>query len=202
MSLATGLLLFAALAVGTATAQPSAARNPAHAGPAPAGAALPTADPDLPRLVIPVAGVRATQLIDSYQDGRPGHRHEAIDIMAPSGTPVLAAADGPLVKLFTSVPGGLTVYQFDRQGRYAFYYAHLDRYASGMAEGMPLQRGQLIGYVGTCGNAPGHVPHLHFEVHRLGPEKQWWQGAPMNPFTALRNADEGPLSAPSGAASP
>ena len=200
MSLATGLLLFAALAVGTAAAQPSAARTPAHAGPAPSGAALPVADPDLPRLVIPVAGVRAAQLIDSYQDGRPGHRHEAIDIMAPSGTPVLAAADGPLVKLFTSAPGGLTVYQFDPQGRYTFYYAHLDRYASGMAAGLSLQRGQLIGYVGTTGNAPGTAPHLHFEMHRLGPEKQWWKGAPINPFAALRNGDELPLRKPSSAA--
>lgn len=136
--------------------------------------------------MIPVVGVRSADLRDSFDDGRPNHLHEAIDIAAPLGTSVVAAIDGRLVKLFTSVPGGLTAYQFDTLGRYAYYYAHLDRYADGVVEGMRLERGQLIGYVGISGNAPKLAPHLHFAIFRLGPEQHWWKGVAMNPFAALR----------------
>lgn len=138
-------------------------------------------------LVVPVTGVDPAALVDTFDQGRPGHRHEAIDILAPRGTPVVAVDDGPLVKLFTSKPGGLTVYQFDRDGRLAYYYAHLDRYADGVQEGMALRRGDVIGYVGTTGNARG-TPHLHFAVFRLGPERQWWKGEAVNPYPALRLA--------------
>ena len=144
-------------------------------------------DGELPPLLIPVAGVTAAMLRDTFEDGRPGHRHEAIDISAPQGTQVLAAVDGTLVKLFTSSPGGLTIYQFDLQRHHAYYYAHLDRYATGLHEGMVLHRGDVIGYVGTTGNASEHAPHLHFAVFRLGKEQQWWKGQALNPFDALRS---------------
>ena len=166
-----------------------AGRSPALATP-PAPPASPVAATasagDLPRLLIPVDGVRAGDLRDTFDEGRPGHRHEAIDIAAPRGTPVRAADDGTLVKLFTSGPGGLTVYQFDASRRHAYYYAHLDRYADGLREGAALRRGDLIGYVGTSGNAPPGAPHLHFAVFRLGPEKQWWKGDAIDPFPALQ----------------
>ena len=140
------------------------------------------------KLAMPVDGVTAAALRDTFADGRPGHPHEAIDIPAPRGTKVFAVDDGKLAKLFTSVPGGLTVYQFDPNGELAYYYAHLDRYADGLREGMPLRRCQLLGYVGTSGNAPSLAPHLHFAVFRLGPERQWWKGTPLNPHRALLEA--------------
>jgi peptidoglycan LD-endopeptidase LytH len=108
--------------------------------------------------------------------------------MAARGTPVLATADGKVVKLFTSKPGGLTVYQFDPDERYAYYYAHLDRYAEGLAEGQTLRRGDLVGYVGSTGNASPDAPHLHFAIFRLGPERQWWKGTPVNPYPFLNAA--------------
>ena len=137
----------------------------------------------LRRLAIPVEGVRAGDLRDTFGDGLPGNRHEAIDIPAARGTPVRAADDGTLVKLFTSDAGGQAIYQFDPDQRYAYHYAHLDRYAEGLREGMELRRGDLIGYVGS--SAPSEAPHLHFAVFRLGPERHWWQGAAVDPFDAL-----------------
>lgn len=138
-------------------------------------------------LQIPVQGVLPSALQDTFNDRRDnnGRGHEAIDIMAPRGTPVLAVDDGLVAKLFTSQPGGLTVYQFDPSGQLAYYYAHLDGYAPGMAEGQLLRRGSVIGYVGSTGNASLDAPHLHFAIFRLGPEKQWWKGEPLNPFSAL-----------------
>lgn len=138
-------------------------------------------------LLIPVAEVSANQLVDTFDDARGNGRvHDAIDIMAPTGTPVLAAADGRIVKLFTSVPGGLTVYQFDSSERFAYYYAHLDAYAAGLAEGQILKRGARIGTVGYSGNANAAAPHLHFAIFVLGPEKHWWQGTAINPYLYLR----------------
>jgi peptidoglycan LD-endopeptidase LytH len=177
---------------------PAVASAEAPSGPAPAGSvsggAAPAADAEdgaallaARPLVIPVAGIAPSALVDTYEQPRSGGRHEAIDIVAPRGTPVHAVDDGKLVKLFTSVPGGLTVYQFDPEGRLAYYYAHLDRYADGLKEGMVLRRGDLVGYVGATGNA-GPTPHLHFAVLRLGPERQWWKGDPVNPYPALRRA--------------
>jgi murein DD-endopeptidase MepM/ murein hydrolase activator NlpD len=140
------------------------------------------------RLAMPVEGVAVAALRDTFDDGRPGHRHEAIDIAAPRGTKVFAVDDGKLARLFTSVPGGLTVYQFDPNGDLAYYYAHLDRYADGLHEGMIVHRCDLLGYVGTSGNAPPLAPHLHFAVFRLGPERRWWKGTPLDPFPALTQA--------------
>jgi murein DD-endopeptidase MepM/ murein hydrolase activator NlpD len=138
------------------------------------------------RLAMPLPGLAAAQLRDTFNESRGGERaHEALDIMAPAGTPVLAVADGHVEKLFTSVRGGLTIYQFDPSNRYAYYYAHLQRYAPGLAQGQALKQGQVIGYVGSTGNADPGAPHLHFAVFELGPERQWWKGTPLNPYPLL-----------------
>jgi murein DD-endopeptidase MepM/ murein hydrolase activator NlpD len=163
-------------------AKPMAVPTPAAAAPVPA--ALPAAQPGA--LLIPVAGIVAGQLTDTFSDARGSSRvHDAIDIMAPKGTPVFAVADGRLVKLFNSKQGGLTIYQFDAGETTAYYYAHLERYAEGMTEGRVLRRGETIGYVGSTGNASPDGPHLHFAVFTLGPEKKWWQGTAVNPYPLL-----------------
>ncbi len=138
-------------------------------------------------LLLPVQGVRAEQLLDTYSQGRVGHPHEALDIVAERGTPVLAVEDGRVAKLFTSRFGGLTVYQFDPSNRFAYYYAHLDRYADGLRLGDVVKRGDVIGFVGSTGNAAPDAPHLHFAIFRLGPLKQWWTGMPRNPFLVWRD---------------
>ena len=140
-------------------------------------------------LLIPVQGIAATQLLDTFSDARSDNRvHDAIDIMAPAGTPVLAVADGHVEKLFDSERGGLTLYQFSADRRLAYYYAHLQGYAPGIAEGLALRRGQLIGYVGSTGNASPDAPHLHFAVFQLGPEQRWWEGTAVNPYPLLGGA--------------
>jgi len=136
-------------------------------------------------LTIPVSGVIRDALVGSFTQARDGRVHEAIDILAARGTPVYAVEDGTIAKLFWSKAGGRTIYQFDPSGRYAYYYAHLDRYADGLAEKMPVARGTVIGYVGTTGNAPPGTPHLHFAIFKLGPEKRWWQGDPLDPYAIL-----------------
>lgn len=137
-------------------------------------------------LLIPVQGVRAAALTDTFNDARgQGRIHDAIDIMAPTGTPVLAVADGAIVKLFDSVRGGHTIYQFDPSRAHAYYYAHLDRYADGLSEGQNVRQGDLIGYVGSSGNANPLAPHLHFAIMVLGPEHNWWQGTAINPYPYL-----------------
>ncbi len=137
-------------------------------------------------LRMPVSGISANQLTDTFKDARGvGRVHDAIDIMAPKGTPVFAVTDGKVVKLFNSKQGGLTIYQFDPSEVYAYYYAHLDSYANGIVEGKSVRRGDLIGTVGSTGNASPEAPHLHFAVFVLGPEKKWWQGTAINPFPLL-----------------
>ena len=144
-------------------------------------------NPDAPRpMIIPVAGVDRSAIRDMFDEVRGNRRHEAIDILAPRGTPVIAADDGVVKKLFTSVPGGLTVYQFDPDERYCYYYAHLDGYAPGLREGQMLRRGEVLGYVGTTGNAPKDTPHLHFALIRLDPDRHWWKGTYVNPYPLLR----------------
>jgi len=200
--------------VTTAPAPPPVA-SPAPAPPAPApgttaappvppppGAPAPPANPadtakgappadlqELARrqLLLPVAGVRRESLVDTYQEDRSGGRvHHALDIPAPRSTPVLAVEDGTVAKLFTSKLGGLTVYEFDPGATYSYYYAHLDRYAEGIKEGDRLRRGQVLGYVGSTGDASPDAPHLHFEIVRLNPDKRWWQGTPIDPFLVFR----------------
>jgi murein DD-endopeptidase MepM/ murein hydrolase activator NlpD len=155
-------------------------RNPGD----PAGAALLAQRP----LEVPVTGIAPASLADNYEQSRGSRTHEAIDILAPSGTPVVAVDDGRIVKLFTSKPGGLTIYQYDPSGRLAYYYAHLQRYADGLKEGADVKRGQVIGYVGVTGNSDPGAPHLHFAVFRLGTPPRWWEGDPVNPYPALSRA--------------
>ena len=140
-------------------------------------------------LLIPVQGKTRADLVDTFTDARSqGRLHDAIDIMAQAGTPVLAVADGQVEKLFTSERGGLTLYQFEPSGKYAYYYAHLERYAPGLAEKQSLKRGQIIGYVGSTGNASPSAPHLHFAIFVLGPERRWWEGTAINPYPLLSTA--------------
>jgi murein DD-endopeptidase MepM/ murein hydrolase activator NlpD len=139
-----------------------------------------------PKLLIPVEGMKLAQLSDNFDQARGAERHhEALDIMAPKGTKVLAVADGKVAKLFDSKAGGLTIYQFDPSDKLAYYYAHLDKYADGLAEGAAIKRGDVIGYVGVTGNASPSAPHLHFAVFELTPEKQWWKGTPLNPYPMM-----------------
>lgn len=138
-------------------------------------------------LAIPVAGVGASGLRDTFADARDGHRrHEAIDLLAPRGTKVVAVDDGTVVKLVTSSRGGRSIYQFDAGSSYCYYYAHLDRYALRLREGQSVRKGQTIGYVGASGNASWRTPHLHFAIFKLGPEKAWSQGTPLNPHLIWR----------------
>jgi peptidoglycan LD-endopeptidase LytH len=136
-------------------------------------------------IVMPVQGAKTTDLHDSFAETRGTHKHEAIDIMAPRGTPVVAAVDGTIEKLFTSKPGGLTIYEFDRERNYCYYYAHLDRYAEDLKEGQIVHRNDRLGYVGSTGDASAEAPHLHFSILQLGPEKRWWVGSPINPYPYL-----------------
>jgi murein DD-endopeptidase MepM/ murein hydrolase activator NlpD len=137
-------------------------------------------------LIVPVAGVSRDALRDDYTQPRSnGRTHQALDILAPLGTPVVATADGTIRKLFTSKAGGLTIYQFDRDETRLYYYAHLDRYDDAIAEGQFVAQGTIIGYVGTTGNTNG-TPHLHFGVEELPPSKEWWKGTPVNPYPLLR----------------
>jgi murein DD-endopeptidase MepM/ murein hydrolase activator NlpD len=139
-----------------------------------------------PALLMPVQGFDVKNLRDNFDETRGGMRkHEALDIMAPRGTPVVAVDDGVVTKLFRSIAGGITIYQYDRTESFVYYYAHLDRYADGLREGQVLKRGEVIGYVGTTGNAPANAPHLHFTIFELGPEKKWWRGKALNPFPYL-----------------
>ena len=172
---------------GPASAQPPTplpGTEPSPAGAGTTSATLPP--PPSQALLLPVSGVQAAQLVDTYTQSRgAGRSHDAIDIVAPRGTPVYAVEDGRVAKLFLSQPGGITVYQFDPSERLAYYYAHLDGYADGIVEGKQLKRGELIGYVGSTGNADPSSPHLHFAIFALGPEKKWWQGTAINPYPLL-----------------
>ena len=139
------------------------------------------------RLEVPVLGTRRDSLRPMFDEQRSGERtHEAIDILAPTGTPVVAVEDGTIAKLFLSEAGGITIYQFDPTSRYAYYYAHLDAYAPGLTDRATVTRGQTIGYVGVSGNAPKNTPHLHFAIFELTDEKRWWQGTPIDPFLVLK----------------
>jgi peptidoglycan LD-endopeptidase LytH len=138
-------------------------------------------------LTLPVQGIKRDELQDTFNDMRgSSRRHEALDVLAPRNTPVLAVEDGSIAKLFLSDAGGITIYQFDPTSAYAYYYAHLERYADGLKEGQTVKRGQVLGYVGTTGNAPRDTPHLHFAIFKLGEDKKWWQGTPIDPYSVLK----------------
>jgi murein DD-endopeptidase MepM/ murein hydrolase activator NlpD len=138
------------------------------------------------RLLLPVRGADAARLRSNFHEARGNRLHEAMDILAPRGEPVLAVDDGSIAKLFTSERGGLTVYHFDPSREYVYYYAHLDGYAPGLHEGAQVTRGQVLGYVGTTGNAPKDTPHLHFSIYKLRGDQRWWQGEPLDPYLVLK----------------
>jgi peptidoglycan LD-endopeptidase LytH len=139
----------------------------------------------LPQIGLPLKEIRAADLRDSFNELHNGHRHQAIDLMASRGKPVLAVTEGRIEKLFLSKAGGKTIYQFDDSKTYCYYYAHLDRYAVGLSERMHVSRGTIIGYVGSTGDASPNAPHLHFGIYRLGSKPLWWKGVPMNPYPVL-----------------
>jgi murein DD-endopeptidase MepM/ murein hydrolase activator NlpD len=198
LGLAAGVAGVAGLAwMASGTTQDVVAPTPATRQATRTNAALPTV-PVTPRMLLtpgegprpltmPVEGIDPSKIHDTFDEMRGGdtRRHDALDILAPRGTNVLATDDGAVKKLFTSVAGGLTVYQYDPDQRYCYYYAHLDAYAMGLHEGQILKRGDLIGYVGTTGNAPKNTPHLHFAVIKLDPDRRWWTGTAIDPYPLL-----------------
>jgi len=166
---------------------PSTAPGTARVPAPPPILARPPADLVQRDLLLPVQGIPRTALQDTFDDARgQGRVHDAIDIMAPRGTPVLAVEPGRIAKLFTSRLGGLTIYQFDPTETFCYYYAHLDHYAPDLREGSQVARGQVIGYVGSTGDASADAPHLHFAITRLNADKKWWQGDAINPYPILK----------------
>ena len=137
-------------------------------------------------LIVPVVGVEPKDLLDTFDESRGNRRHNALDIPAPRGTLVISATAGKVLRVFSSEAGGLMVYASDPTNRFVLLYAHLDRYVNGIADGMPLQRGDTIGFVGTTGNAPANVPHLHFGIARTSDVGRWWTGMPVDPRPLLR----------------
>ncbi len=137
-------------------------------------------------LRLPIDGANVDAMKDSFEERRDGRMHEAVDILAPRDTPIHAVEDGTIAKLFVSKAGGNTIYQFDPAGRFCYYYAHLERYAEGLRDGQRVSRGDVIGYVGTSGNAPANTPHLHFTIFELDAEKHWWKGRAIDPYLIFR----------------
>jgi murein DD-endopeptidase MepM/ murein hydrolase activator NlpD len=141
------------------------------------------------RLLVPVEGVHVADIADSFDDPRDGgRRHHAVDILAPRGTPVRAADDGRVLKLRQGGAGGIALYATDPSGRFVYYYAHLDRYRDRIAEGMRVSRGDVLGYVGSTGNAPRRAPHLHFQIMRMPEGGEYWAGLPIDPRPLLSDA--------------
>ena len=134
------------------------------------------------QLMVPVVGVAPTALRDSYNAARSGGRtHRALDIPARRGTPVLAAAEGTILSMRQNTLGGTTLYLLDSQRRFVYYYAHLERYHDRMSQGVEVRQGDVLGYVGTSGNAPRNFPHLHFQALRVDPSRRdWWNGSPVD----------------------
>lgn len=171
---------------------PSSQSTPSTSSPT-TGAEVPPQDepePTLPpsfQLIIPVSGIKANQLRDTYTESRSeGRAHNAIDIIAPRNAPVLAAADGKIIKLFTSERGGITIYQLSTDEKLVLYYAHLERYADGLTEGRAAKQGEVIGYVGDTGNAVAGNTHLHFAIWSITDPKRYWSGLNINPYPLLR----------------
>lgn len=162
------------------------ARRPLVLAPQPA-----TADVEYLRqrhLVVPVAGIDMARVRDTFESGRSGGRvHHALDLLAPRGTPVLAADDGRVLRLSRNHLGGITIYEVDSEGRMVYYYAHLDHYRDSLAAGMPLLKGDTIGFVGTTGDAPKNEPHLHFQIMRMPADGKYWAGDPIDPWPILED---------------
>ena len=169
------------------SASSPALASPAASIPSATNQASPTITDAPPPLIVPVTGVRPDQLRDTFSEARTeGRVHDAIDIPAPLGTPVVAAADGTIVKLFHSDRGGTTIYQLSTDSRFIFYYAHLDRYAEDLAEGHTARQGEIIAYVGDTGNAGAGNYHLHFSIAVVSDPKKYWQGVNINPYPLLK----------------
>jgi len=139
------------------------------------------------RLRPPIDGSDPDTWKGGFAERRGARPHEAVDILAPRNTAVRAVDDGTIAKLFNSKAGGITIYQFDSDGRLCYYYAHLEKYAEGLQQGQRVARGQLIGYVGTSGNAPPNTPHLHFAVFQLDADRRWWEGTPIDPYLVFHH---------------
>lgn len=158
-------------------------------GPAPGGSPRVAADREYlrdRRLMVPVDGVRPRDLVDTYNAARSGgRRHHALDVMARRGTPVISADDGVVRRISTNALGGRTVYVVDHRQRFVHYYAHLDRYARGLREGQRVRKGDLLGTVGSSGNADRNAPHLHYQLLRYANARMWWAGDPVNPVPYL-----------------
>ena len=150
----------------------------------------------LPEIGLPIADLTRSDLHDMFTEYHHGHPHRAIDLMRPRGTPVIAAVPGTIRKLHLCKLGGITIYEFDEAGKYCYYYAHLDHYADGLCEGMHVDTGDVIGYVGSTGDAVAKYPHLHFAMYQLGSRKQWWRGRAIDPYRpliqAVKRANEEP----------
>lgn len=201
-----GLIAVAVVAgVGCAPVSPATepaprpAETAAPAAPAPVTPTMPSAAPITPvdsarvalgprRLLVPVAGVDPHDIPDSFRAPRGARTHGAVDIMAPRGTPVVSADSGSVLRVSENRAGGLTVYAVDPERRLVYYYAHMDGYADGIAPGRALSRGDTIGFVGTTGNAPRDIPHLHFQIMLMHPAGRYWAGTPVDPLPLLRAA--------------
>ena len=184
-----GAVILAACSRARVTTEPSAeqAQVVDSLGPDSATTAVLTPEAALAAkgLIIPVQGVDPSRVRDSYTAARGGRTHDAVDIMAPRGTPVVAADGGTILKLRQNDAGGITIYQLDASERFVYYYAHLDRYQDGLVEGMKIKQGDVLGFVGTTGNAPKNTPHLHFQVMIYRGRGQYWGGEPINPHPYL-----------------
>jgi len=176
------------------TDRPTAAatRSPVMAPAPPAAASpAPTATTGSSSLRLPIDGMNVDALRGVFIERRGNRQHEAVDILAPRNTPIHAVVNGTIAKLFTSRQGGLTIYQFDPSSRLCYYYAHLERYADNLHDGDAVTQGQVIGYVGTSGNAPPNTPHLHFAVYQLGDDHRWWKGQAIDPYPILKGRANG-----------
>jgi murein DD-endopeptidase MepM/ murein hydrolase activator NlpD len=136
-------------------------------------------------LRVPIDGSDVESWKGGFVERRGNRPHDAVDILAPRNTPVHAVTDGTIAKLFVSKAGGNTIYQFDPSGQLAYYYAHLERYADGLHDGQAVSQGDVIGYVGTSGNAPPGTPHLHFAVFKLNEDRHWWRGEALDPYNVF-----------------
>ena len=184
-----------------APTQPSEpADRVAHAGvplasPSPSDAAAASRDLDYlaqRHILMPVAGADIAKVDDSFNEGRDGNRtHRAIDILAPRGTPILSADDGKILRMTTGALGGISMYTVDSESRLVYYYAHMDRYNDAMSPGRSIVKGDTLGYVGTTGNAPKDVPHLHFQVMSWPADGKYWNGPPIDPYQALGGIPRG-----------
>ena len=188
-AIACAILLLAACSRARIETEPAPVPVSTEASPALDSATIVFATPEAALaakgLIIPVQGVDASRVRDSYTASRGGRTHDAVDIMAPRGTPVIAADSGIILKLRQNEAGGITIYQLDQAERFVYYYAHLDRYQDGLVEGMTIRQGDVLGFVGTTGNAPKDTPHLHFQVMLYRGRGQYWGGDPINPHPYL-----------------